>query len=399
MMCISRVLAKLTMSPECRAAMSEKGSYILSLFKLLEMYPKNTEIVLRTTFTLGSLTAYNDENRTIIASDEQRLVLIFGIFKYYFDHTAPSGAELQQEAGAKKEELTKNEKEETLISVTRLIANLGISSKFAPRIAAMSHVSLLKKALVTRKIQDHEEFILNVVAVVTNLSYFETPDNIVLLEVDEYSKLLVPILFFDNEEGLVEAIRAFGNFSRSPEGRASMKASRATDAITILLDHSNIDVLSACCGVLMNLSSDPEHRAHIIHVNCIDRLISILTTVGIDEPQLSSRACKILYNINLSQPGGIFSGEQNAMLDGVLEEMLSDMNDVQQAELSTTEQEELSELKDVVQTLKSILDSAPGLVSRSGYQCDLEPLEYPVDEDYEDEDEDEEQLVALLSRD
>ncbi len=39
-----------------------------------------------------------------------------------------------------------------------------------------------------RKIQDSEEFILNIVAVITNLSYFDSPDNQILGDVESYSK-------------------------------------------------------------------------------------------------------------------------------------------------------------------------------------------------------------------
>ncbi len=50
--------------------------------------------------------------------------------------------------------------------------------------------------------------------------------------------------------------RAFGNLSREDETRNVMHITRVDEAMVLLLDHSQRDVVAAVAGVLVNLSSD-----------------------------------------------------------------------------------------------------------------------------------------------
>ena len=57
----------------------------------------------------------------------------------------------------------------------------------------------------------------------------------------------------------VPALQAFGNFSRTHGTRTWMIEKRIDEAMVILLDHSEVTVVTAVAGVLMNFSADPDH--------------------------------------------------------------------------------------------------------------------------------------------
>lgn len=54
---------------------------------------------------------------------------------------------------------------------------------------------------------------------------------------------VTPLLLCDNEEAVVEAARAFGNFSRTADARTYMVGARVLEALVLLLDHSSTEVL------------------------------------------------------------------------------------------------------------------------------------------------------------
>lgn len=75
--------------------------------------------------------------------------------------------------------------------------------------------------------------------------------------------VLLPLLFSENQEMVMESVRALGNFSRDGDFRRDMMQTRGDEAMIILLDHSELQVVFAVCGVLVNLSSDLNHRNFI----------------------------------------------------------------------------------------------------------------------------------------
>jgi hypothetical protein len=56
-------------------------------------------------------------------------------------------------------------------------------------------------------------------------------------------RYVTPLLLSDNEEAVVEAARAFGNFSRTAEARQYLVSARVLEALVLLLDHSSAEVL------------------------------------------------------------------------------------------------------------------------------------------------------------
>jgi hypothetical protein len=79
-----------------------------------------------------------------------------------------------------------------------------------------------------------------------------------------------------DQEAVLEAARAYGNFSRHQEVRDFMAAARVGEALCLLLDHPNRDVLYSVCGVLMNLSADERHWQLIAEAEGVTKLIGLL---------------------------------------------------------------------------------------------------------------------------
>ena len=106
---------------------------------------------------------------------------------------------------------------------------------------------------------------LNTVSLATNLSYYGNPgtgggNGSVWTMKLGLTDALQSVLLHDNEEAVIEAARAFGNLSRDAEVRARMSESRVDEALCVLLDHSNREIVFTVCGVIMNIASDERNR-------------------------------------------------------------------------------------------------------------------------------------------
>ena len=102
---------------------------------------------------------------------------------------------------------------------------------------------------------------LNLVSAITNLSFYNTPTdeppvpfsgtgvelssfavtNIMHLHRLRITRMLVPLLFHDNQEAAVESARAFGNFSRDTEVRCGVQGAHAWAYLGFRL-------ACGCCG-------------------------------------------------------------------------------------------------------------------------------------------------------
>merc|ERR1711964_60966 len=162
-------------------------------------------------------------------------------------------------------------------------------------------VAPLLDLLGSKWLVDAEELVLNVVAAITNLLFFDTPDN--LLFVPDTKQLLCrlfrPLLLENyNPEALVESARALGNLSRHSDARQQLLQLRVDEVLVILLDHSNRDLVYYLCGVLVNLAADPA---------CAPRLASLKVTVKLaellhdapEDVELALCVCKVLANLSL----------------------------------------------------------------------------------------------------
>ena len=116
-----------------------------------------------------------------------------------------------------------------------------------------------------------EELVLNAVSAITNLSFYQQPLNSVLNH-ELIATLLVPLLLHENHEAKVESARCYGNLSRYPEIRRLMKSKRVDEMLCILLDHPQQSVLTAVCGVLMNIAADGAFRRSLREMHIAQKL-------------------------------------------------------------------------------------------------------------------------------
>lgn len=153
--------------------------------------------------------------------------------------------------------------------------------------------------VVRKKIEQHEELVLNLICALTNLSIHQQDTNIILryklpIAESEFPHLLFlpscsvlgPLLLHENEEVATECIRAFGNLSIYSDVSELMVSQNCNDIIyqalnhnadnkiiAVLLDHSNQEIVQQSAGVLINISKDPKHHDVIKETQCPEKYI------------------------------------------------------------------------------------------------------------------------------
>jgi hypothetical protein len=161
--------------------------------------------------------------------------------------------------------------------------------------------------LGAKKIADSEELVLNVVAAITNLLFYDVPSNLLFQE--ENKQLLChlsrPLLLESyNVEALIETARALGNLSRHADARQHMGNLRLDEVLVILLDHDDRDLVFYVCGALVNLAADPECTSRLTSVCPLVQKLAKLIGDAMHEKETSLQlvAVKVLTNLSLD-PG------------------------------------------------------------------------------------------------
>lgn len=104
---------------------------------------------------------------------------------------------------------------------------------------------------------------------------------------------------------VIEAARAFGNFSRAEDVREMMLKEHAAVALVLLLDHSERELVFTAAGVLMNLATDEAVRQFLRRrsVGGVQKLLDLLPSAWEDAPEIASVTCKALYNFSIGWRG------------------------------------------------------------------------------------------------
>ena len=179
-----------------------------------------------------------------------------------------------------------------------------------------------------------EELVLNAVSAVTNITYYDLDGaagdaggeaNHLFARSERLGPRLLSLLFCENDEAVVEAARAIGNVTRDDRTRARMAAStaagprdgggpgghgasavgRATlEALVILLEHGNRDVVYAVVGCLMNLAADAGCYRVLGELGCERQLIDALAWSVLNDVEIACVVMKALYNFRLCRRTG-----------------------------------------------------------------------------------------------
>ncbi|OUM69343.1 hypothetical protein PIROE2DRAFT_2637, partial [Piromyces sp. E2] len=191
----------------------------------------------------------------------------------------------------KKEDIYLKEKEEedVLIKLIRLIANMALNNKAGPIIAEIPEIKCLVDLFKIKNIHKNEELILNIVGAIANISYYNVSKNEILDQRIIIAKLLLPLMFYDNVEAVIEASRVFGNITQFKD---------VCDFAKISKDHSNRDVVYNICGVLINLINYQYHCDIYLQNEGVEKLLEILELcINMSDFDLASLICKIFYNL------------------------------------------------------------------------------------------------------
>lgn len=368
---VVRILSKLSLFEECRRAITQDHSAVGALFNLLTLHGRTAALVIRVCFILGNVTSRNEAVRLMIADEHDGINTLLGLL---FDYSlvdegiADEGAKqdpslVDGEVSSHSRAYRMRETEDVLTKLVRLIAHLAISEELGPRIARDDGIMPLVSLLERKSIDKSEELVLNIVSAVTNLSFYDTPDNHLLHVQKRLMKALTPLLLHANEDALIEASRSFGNFSRSQESRAYLASKRVNEMLAILLDHANRDVVAAVCGVLMNLCGDPSQKATLLDCQVAEKLAEVARmSGGVTDVELTLVTFKTIYNLCLDTPHRVLTDRTlEEMVQSVTATLTAAQNEIQKNKKAARRKGEddasVDQLEDVVEVSKAVLES------------------------------------------
>jgi len=324
---VSRILSKLTLHAEACEAFAKNGAYMRQIAKTLSANPDCTPLTLRLAFVLGNLTERSDRLRVIFAFDCEGTALAPQLLAKYWQKE-------RQLARIGPDQATNGikEVEEVLVKLVRLLANIAISPTAGATLASSSAVvDPLLDMLGAKKIGESEELVLNVVAAVTNLLFYDVPSNLLFQDENKQllCRLLRPLLLESyNVEALVETARALGNLSRHADARRCMAGLRIDEILVILLDHDDAGLVFYVCGALVNVAADPDCNVRLMNSSpIVQKLGKLLSEAPPDDPALRLVAVKVLTNLSLDPSIGWTPTDVEAVRS-VLEQMPADCEEV-----------------------------------------------------------------------
>ncbi|KAL9969241.1 hypothetical protein ACROYT_G021436 [Oculina patagonica] len=380
---VCRALSKLTLYTECCSELLDSDSFtwLQALCKILSEYEKKQELVVRGCFILGNLTSKSEKVREAFFLDESFMAVLLSVMQTYFNmemevlKNGPSTAEKQLNG----ENKGPNKNEEVLIKAIRVIANLSISPEAGAGMAANEAlVNLLIQILDVKDANNSEELVLNTVATLNNLSFYNDADSVVQQRQVEITEMLISLLMPENMDAMVEASRVFGNFSRSKEVRALLAEHKVDEIMIALLDAGERETVYTACGVLINLMIDEQIKPKLKEEDGIKKLVDVLRDFGKHDWQLSSMVCQILWNYSdkITSSSETFGDQETLELKDILTQYLDEDIVLDHSELDSME----SSLPDVLRDMweGQFVPVGQHLLQRvKSHHTDLVPLESP----------------------
>ncbi|XP_074675478.1 armadillo repeat-containing protein 2 isoform X5 [Strix aluco] len=147
-----------------------------------------------------------------------------------------------------------------------------------------------------KSVDDCEELVISAATTINNLSYYEVKSSAVQDKKLHIAEMLLKLLMSNSMDGVVEAVRVFGNLSRYHEICDFIILKKIHKFMIALLDAKNQDVCFSACGVLLNLTVDKNKRAFLMEEGGIGKLVDCLQDFGPADWQLACLICKTLWN-------------------------------------------------------------------------------------------------------
>ncbi|KAK2154942.1 hypothetical protein LSH36_253g04000 [Paralvinella palmiformis] len=272
------------------------------------------DLAVRVCFMLGNLTLRHDESRQKLFEQPETFDTLLLVFKHYCQRDAKiQAADGRNEKSAAQSSSAKVE--DVLIKVIRVVANLSINENIGPRLASSGQcVDLLIETLSRKNLQMDEELVLNCMATINNLSYYNVNNSAIKQRQIKLAKCLLKYLDHQHMEGLSEASRIYGNLSREKEIRNFLVKENVDEFMVSLLDSGDREVVFSAVGVLINLMADDEKRETLKVHGGVKKLIDVLRDFSQEDWNLASMVCKTLWNYSgkITSTNACF-GEQEGM--------------------------------------------------------------------------------------
>ncbi|XP_042334827.1 armadillo repeat-containing protein 2 isoform X2 [Sceloporus undulatus] len=283
---VARIFSKLSSFNDCCTALADCSRCYVLFLALLNKHTKKQDLVVRIIFILGNLTAKNSRAREQFLEVQGSIDILVALFQYNCEADV-NGASL-----------------------------------------ANNHqiVGLLIKVLEYKSVEECEELVINTTATINNLSFYQVKDSVIQERKLYIAELLLKLFMSNNMDGILEAIRVFGNLSQYHEICDFIIQRKVYKFMITLLDAKHQEVCFSACGVLINLTVDKNRRSILNEEGGIKKLIDCLRDFGPTDWQLACLICKILWNYseNITSAQPCFEDDDTNTLLVLLTSFLDD---------------------------------------------------------------------------
>ncbi|KAM6084076.1 armadillo repeat-containing protein 2 isoform 2-T2 [Theristicus caerulescens] len=315
---IVRIFSKLSSYNDFCAALADCSRCYILFLALLDKYQKQQDLVIRIFFILGNLTAENNQAREQFFKEKGSVNTLISLFQTYHELDLNAQKWYHERGGeGKNHPKHPSEAEDVLIKLIRVLANLSIHPSVGAALAAAHRVvELLVAVLEYKSVDDCEELIINAATTINNLSYYKVKSSAVQDRKLHIAEMLLKLLMSNNMDGIVEAVRVFGNLSQYHEICDFIIQKKIYKFVIALLDAKNQDVCFSACGVLLNLTVDKNKRALLMEEGGIGKLVDCLRDFGPADWQLACLICKTLWNYseNITSAASCFGEDTDTLL-------------------------------------------------------------------------------------
>ncbi|XP_012971187.1 armadillo repeat-containing protein 2 isoform X2 [Mesocricetus auratus] len=318
---VARIFSKLTSYRDCCAVLAGYPRCYALFLSLLNKYQKDQGLVIRIVFILGNLTAKNNQARELFSRERGSIETLLTLFQnfYQLDQCSPRlglpGVSPSAEA------------DDVLVKLTRVLANIAIHPRIGPVLAANPRVvELLLTTLESKSLGDCEELVINTTAAINNLSFYQVKSSILQHKKLYVAELLLKLLVSNNMDGILEAVRVFGNLSQDHDVCNFLMQKNVHKFMIALLEAKHQDICFSACGVLLNLTVDKDKHAILKEGGGIKKLVDCLREFGPGDWQLACLVCKTLWNFseNITNASSCFGDEDTNRLLVLLSSFLDE---------------------------------------------------------------------------
>ncbi|XP_026701932.1 armadillo repeat-containing protein 2 isoform X2 [Athene cunicularia] len=295
---IVRIFSKLSSYNDFCGALADCSRCYILFLALLNKHQNQQDLVIRIIFILGNLTAKNNQAREQFFKEKGSVNTLISLFQTYRELDL-NAQKCYHERGGEEKSHPKHpsEAEDVLIKLIRVLANLSIHPSIGAALAAAHRVvELLVTVLEYKSVDDCEELVISAATTINNLSYYEVKSSAVQDKKLHIAEMLLKLLMSNSMDGVVEAVRVFGNLSRYHEICDFIIQKKIHKFMIALLDAKNQDVCFSACGVLLNLTVDKNKRTFLMEEGGIGKLVDCLQDFGPADWQLACLICKTLWN-------------------------------------------------------------------------------------------------------